>query len=484
MESLEFRRLSLRDILHVIFKRKNQIVLFFVVVVCTVVIGTFIAEPTYEARAQVLVKVGRENLYVPPSGGKDPIISFNRDEQINSEIELLKSRALVEQVVGSLGSENIYKEADHAGAVLKLQKKLLIGRIEKSNVITISFKHKDPQMAAQIVDTLTNAFLEQHLLVHKNPQSYNFFEEQSQILKNKLKQSEETLKVFKKQHSVTALGEEQRLLLKQIADLRSELNQTINQEAETKSRINQIRWQLDRTPETIPQGEEVDHNPTVLISNLEAKLVELQIKQKELLTKYTPQSRLVQNVEEEINMVREKLAEQETKRYGKSSTGLNTTHQRLKEELFRNQAEREALAAKKETQKAQLTNFQEKLEHFSQIEVELNRLQQAIDVDRQNYRLYLSKFEEARISEAMDNKKITNVSVIEPAHKPLEPVSPKVSLNIVIGLFLGGFGGLGLAFFVEYLDDSLEKPEDVERALRLPVLASIPEGAARLKVNG
>jgi capsular polysaccharide biosynthesis protein len=45
----------------------------------------------------------------------------------------------------------------------------------------------------------------------------------------------------------------------------------------------------------------------------------------------------------------------------------------------------------------------------------------------------------------------------------------------LIGIFLGGFGGLGLAFFVEHMDDSLEKPEDVEKVLQLPVLASIPE---------
>ena len=476
MESLEFRQSSLRDFLHVIFKRKNQILLFFVVTVCTVVIGTLVVKPTYEAKAQVLVKIGRENLYAPPSEGKSTFISFNNEDQINSEIELLKSRSLVDKVVETLGSNTIYKDLDYKDVVLNFQNALWVGGIKKSNVIAISFKHQDPQMAARIVNTLTNAFLDQHLLVHKNPQSYDFFEEQSQTLKNKLEQSEETLKVFKKQHNVTVLGEEQTLLLKQIADLRSELNRTINQEAETNSRINQIRWQLDRTPENIAQGEVVDHNP-ILISNLEAKLVELQIKEKELLTRYTSQSRLIQNVKEEINMVRAKLTEQETKRYGKSSSGPNTTHQRLNEELFRNQAEREALAAKKETQKAQLTNFQEKLDQFNRIEVELNQLQQTVDVNRQNYRLYLSKFEEARISDAMDTKKITNVSLIGPAYTPLKPISPKVLLNIVLAIFLGGFGGLGLAFFIEYLDDSLEKPEDVEKALQLPVLASIPEGA-------
>ena len=75
----------------------------------------------------------------------------------------------------------------------------------------------------------------------------------------------------------------------------------------------------------------------------------------------------------------------------------------------------------------------------------------------------------------MDNSKMANVTLMQPALTPLEPVSPKVSLNIVLSLFLGGFGGLGLAFFSDYMDDTLEKPEDVENVLQLPLLASIPD---------
>jgi uncharacterized protein involved in exopolysaccharide biosynthesis len=147
----------------------------------------------------------------------------------------------------------------------------------------------------------------------------------------------------------------------------------------------------------------------------------------------------------------------------------------LQEELFRNEAELKAIRAKKKTQNTHLSAYQKKLEKLNRIEVELNQLKRQVDVDRQNYRLYLSKFEESRISDAMDTEKIANLSVIQPAQVPLKPVSPKVLLNILLGIFLGGFGGLGLAFFSEYLDDSLEKPEDVENYLEVPVLASIPE---------
>ena len=89
----EISRTSLRDFLQVVFKRKAQIVLFFVVTVCTVAIGTFVTKPTYEAKAHILVKVGRESMYVPATGSSSPVISINREEQISPKLKLEVSEA-------------------------------------------------------------------------------------------------------------------------------------------------------------------------------------------------------------------------------------------------------------------------------------------------------------------------------------------------------------------------------------------------------
>jgi uncharacterized protein involved in exopolysaccharide biosynthesis len=112
MGAPEITNTSLRDFLHIVFKRKMQILLFFFATVCTVAIGTVLIKPTYEATSQILIKVGRENIFVPTvpaSGNINPVFSFNREEQINSEIEILKGQFLVEKVVSSLGPTRIYK---------------------------------------------------------------------------------------------------------------------------------------------------------------------------------------------------------------------------------------------------------------------------------------------------------------------------------------------------------------------------------------
>lgn len=398
---------SLRDFFYVLFKRKNSILLFFAVTVCIVAVASVVATPTYEATAQILVKVGMEAVYTPtlPTRDTEQIVRVDRQQQINSEIEILKSRFLAQKVVESLRPEVIYKDLDNSGggflsnlfrateadqsptqsngdnieqAVTNLQKNTTIGAVKSSDVINVSFRHTDPQVGAKVVNTLVGLYLDRRLHVHKNPDSYTFLRDQSHILENELKRSAESLNNFKKEHDITSLQEERTVLLKQQADFRT-------------------------------------------------KVVELELKERELLTKYTDQSRLVQGVRDEIGLVRNKLVELERRQ-----TQLN------------------------------------------QNEREFNRLQQEVEVDRENYRLYLTKFKESRILSSMDPGKISNVSVIEPAQAPLKPVSPNIFLNMILAVLLGGVGAFGWAFFSEYMADNLEGAEDVEEHLRLPVLASIP----------
>ena len=164
---------SLRDILNVVFKRKAQILVVFVTVVSAVSFWTLLAIPAYEATAQLLVKMGRESIFIPATGNMNPVINNDREERINSEIEILKSQALAEKVVAALGPTVIYENLkdDNPGildrlipdadahispaeiaalkfekAVANLNKALQVQAIKDSNVIQINFKHENPYM--------------------------------------------------------------------------------------------------------------------------------------------------------------------------------------------------------------------------------------------------------------------------------------------------------------------------------------------------
>ena len=490
MDTPEENGTSLRDFLNVIFKRKAEIFYFFLVTVITVTAGTLLVTPTYEATSQILIKLGRENFYMPTVAAGGPVINQSPEEQVNSEIEILKSQYLARKVVKFFGPTTIYKNIKDSGgffgfgtkapqrlfekAVEKFRKDLYVEGIKKSNVIQASLKNTDPEMAARVLNTLVDLFLDRHLEIHNTMKSNTFLKGETEALKEKSLQSEISLTAFKKKHNVRSLEIERKIQLQEEADLKERLNDTLSRIAETENRLDQLRQQLAATPKTSPQGEETENSPYVL-NTLQGHLVELELKEKELSGKYTDQSRLVRNVREEIQIVRNKLTEQEGKRYGKMSSGPNSTYRNLQEALFRNQAELKALSAKRDIEESQFAEYGKKLDELNRIEAELSNHKEQMEMNRRNYRLYLTKYEESRISDAMDAKKIVNVVQIEPAIPPLKPVSPKVLLNLALGFLLGAFGGLGLAFFLEYLDNSIQKPEDVERVMELPVLASIPE---------
>jgi capsular polysaccharide biosynthesis protein len=100
------------------------------------------------------------------------------------------------------------------------------------------------------------------------------------------------------------------------------------------------------------------------------------------------------------------------------------------------------------------------------------------------YRKYSDNQEQARIDQALEQNKISNISVVQPAIASTEPVKPRKSLNLALGFFLGIFGALGLAFFCEYLDHSIKNPSDVEEKLKLPVLTSISFSKGEKNGNG
>lgn len=459
---------SLRDFLYVVFKHKTKILTMFLATVITVAVGSFIMKPTYEASSKILIKFGRENIYIPPTTpDSSPIVSFdNRQEEINSEIEILNSRNLIEKTIRTLGVENIYPKLlkESKGhkkgeltpfdkAVLMVQKKLNMEGVKKSDVINVKFQHHEPHMAANVVNTLVNFYLDHHLNVHKNPGGYRFFKEQVTVAENRLKRSEQALESFKDRYRISSLDRQKTLILEQVSELQAAFKKTQRQIHETQSMINEIKRQLAGNPQEITIGMEMDRNPEV-IASLREKLIELQSIEQQLLTKYREQSRKVQNKRMEIGKVKKVLAKEELKIY---------------------QADLKALRIREASQRAHLAEYQKELNKLNDLEMELRRLKRQCDIDEKNYQLCLTKLEESRISDNMDMEKIANVSVIQPALVPLKPVKPKKLLNIILATILGTVGSLGLAFFSEFMDHSFTTATDFEEKLGMPLLASIPE---------
>ena len=266
------RGYSLRDFLHVLFQRKWLVVLFFASTTLTVTAVTLLyTKSVYQATAQILVSPGREHiadLTLPTAGAIPPRLSYNAEEQIARTIETVTGRFLAEHVVQSIGPTILYKNLPDDPlssltalwrdppdkpvllemAISKFLENVSAESVGKSSLINLSFKHEDPVMASKVVNLLGEMYLERHLGIQKNPRTDVFFEEQIQIRKKSLKESEERLEAFKQNNNIArAVKDEQDVALAREVTLRTALNETRSRQAEVESRMQQLRYQLANT---------------------------------------------------------------------------------------------------------------------------------------------------------------------------------------------------------------------------------------------
>jgi polysaccharide biosynthesis protein PslE len=484
----------LRDFLHVLFKRKGLIILFFLSTAATVVLATFLlGKPMYRATTQLLVSPGREQIAEvnPARPGAGSFSNSMMEEQIARSIELLTGRSLAERVVETVAPEVLYpklrKQIESSigqwispkevtddvlfkVAVAKFMENVAAEGTGKSALINLTFKHDAPEMAAQVSNLLASLYVERHLGVLKNPKTDAFFQEQFQDIKGKLRDSEDKLEVFKRQYAiVTSVKEEQDLTLKQALTTKTSLNDTRSQQAEVVSRIAQLRQQLANTAV----------NPSTT-SILRDKLTNLELQENELALRFKAENPTLRNLREEIRLVREKVAQQEnSKSYGNTATATGSLYAQLQQDLLRNETEQKALRAREDAHSAKLAEFQNRLATLEKAASEFERLAQSRQLNDQNNRLYQTKFEEMRITNAMDVQKLANVRVVEPARIPTEPIDSKNALKIIAGLLFGLLGGIALALLTNLFSGKLETIEDIERHLNLPVLVSVPEFPGR-----
>jgi len=469
---------SLRDFLTVLFKHKVMIVTVFLATVITVSVGTFLLPPTYEAKSSLLIKVGREYIYRPEVGDKSPVVSVNHEEALNSEINILSSRDLIEKVITTLKIDRIYPELIKSppskmtpldAATIKFVKKLSVESIKKSNVLDVTFQHQDPKVAADAVNLLIELYKVKHLQVFSGPDS-SFLDKQLGAYDQRLKKSANELEAFKQKNQVFSLEEQRSLLLKQRSDLDSSLKNSLNTLEELQKRLISLKSQkqvvaADSSLYTTSERDKI-------IVEAKSKLLSLQLEEQELLKKYKEGNRLVQHVRNEIQMVNGFLSEQEATISGKVKTG-NVVYQEVAKDLVKTEADLNAQRAKAATLKHQVGQLDGELRSLDHREKKMQELKRNSAIMEKNYQLYSEKTEEARISDDMNRSKLANVSIIQVAAVPAKPVKPKKLLNIALGFVLGALSSLGFAFLSEYISQVISTPESAEKRLGLPVLATI-----------
>jgi uncharacterized protein involved in exopolysaccharide biosynthesis len=482
-ERHEASAVSLRDVVAPLFRHRRLVALSFLGIFLGSLVAAFLLPKQYQAEMKILVK--RERVDPVLTSDKTTVIephSAVSEEQVQSEVELLRSRDLLENVAKACGLASAGHARDMreqsvilARAVRNLEKKLQVEPLKKTNLINVSYQSQDPELAAQVLNTLSSLYLEKHLEVHRLPGAFDFFQKQTERYRNELTANEAHLVRFNSDTGLVSPDLEKEIALRKQSEFDAALRETRADIAETSQRISALEAQMGTTSPRITTQERIADNP-VLLQQMKSTLLTLQLKHTELLSKFAPEYPPVQEVDKQIAQTQAAIAAAEQSPVHEQTTDRDPTYSWLREELAKNRTQLIALRARAEALAPVVQTYQVKTRGLDEKGATQEDLVRTAKAAEQNYLLYLQKQEEARISDALDRNRIVNVAIAEAATVPALPTHSTL-FTLLLGGLLASCLSLASAYIADYIDPSFRTPQELYNTLDVPVLAAVPREA-------
>jgi uncharacterized protein involved in exopolysaccharide biosynthesis len=467
-----------RDLAATLFRRPRLVAASFgFVLVATMLFVVFSAR--YESHFKVLLRRGRFDPVVSPQ--PDSAMDFNRpditEEELNSEVELLRDADLLKQVVRMAGlvpadTPDLERPAEIELAVRKLARHLDVEALKKSNLIQVSYKDTNAERAARILSALSTLYVRRHTSLQRPPGEIQFFEQKTAEYEKRLHQSEAELVRFTRARGVVSAALERDIALQKIGEADAAYRQIDQDRVETERRISSLREQLKSFPSRSVTLKRWADNPAVL-EKMKTHLLELQLKRTELLSRFEPSYRLVQEVEQEIAETRASIAAEALTPVRDETTDKDPNYEWARMEMEKAQVQWDGLRARQSDSSTQVASLRTFAQQMQSDWVDQQDLMRAAKAEEDNYLLYLRKREEARIGDALDEHRILNVAIVEP------PAAPALPTHSVLLYFLLAFGlamafSVGVGFTTEYFDPTIRTPDEAYGLLEVPVLAWLP----------
>ena len=485
--------LTVRDAASVWFRHKLLMAVTFLTIAVGTATWTLMAPNEYESRMKILVKNLRTDVPITPErtngaygATSDKDVS---ETQINSEIELLTSKDLLNQVVSDCGlnkpslpsllqrlrvKETPQNEAGRVEqASERLAKDLVVNPVKKANIIEITYSSSSPKTAAEVLRRLGDLYLDKRMKLNRPAGTYEFFKAQAEASEQQLRESEKQLSTFQQTMSVVSPGQQKDLTVLKMTDLKGKLLETDAYLKEVNERIARLEQQM-RTlqPRIVTQSRALPNQYSA--ERLNTMMVELQNKRTELLTKFKPSDRLVREVDQQIQTTRAALEKATTQTATEQATDLNPLRQTLDAELARARVDQAGAASRHASLTGQVKEYESQLSQLEGMTAKYQDLTRQVKEAEDNYQLYQKKQEEARITFELDQNKITNVSLAEAPVQSQLPTKPNRPLNLLLGILLGALLSVGSAVAAEFFRESVQTPRELEGLTGMPVLATVP----------
>jgi capsular exopolysaccharide synthesis family protein len=421
--------------------------------------------PVYQARAVIEWQGLNENFLNMQAVNLVPDSGASPEYDIQTQIHILQSGALIERVVSKLGLSQrplvtpqdrlsawrrILGFAPPAGAAAAGRSLSVRGQ-PNTRLILVACDSTDPRLAADFVTTLLSEYVEQNLESRwkTNEKTGEWLARQMEDVKIKLEQSDDALQSYARATGLVFTSEDKDSVAEQrLRELEEELSKA---QADRVARQSRYETALRAAPESLP--EVVDDGS---LQEYQSKLAELRRQLAELTSSFTSQHPKVKKVEAQIAALDAALEKERG----------NIVH-RIRNDFEAAQRREQLLSADYDAQARLVSEQADKVTHY-------NILKREVDTNRQLYDAMLQRVKEAGVASAL---RASNIRVVDPAKPPERPYKPDVPANSVFGMLTGFLAGAAFVVMRERADRSLRAPGDAEACLGVSELGVVPSGA-------
>ncbi len=463
---LKQREINLLEYWRIVKKRRWMIAAFALVVLASAAFKTFTMTPIYTAKGTLLIEK-EANILTFQEIFK---IESYQDDYYQTQYKLLQSYPLAERTVEKLGLAE--KKARELNARPKnkngrpvdpknprfkqrlaesMMRAIKVSPIRLTRLVDVAYSDPDPDAAADTVNALFNAFVDLTIETKyaTTEQASEFLASQIKSIKNEIEISQQQLQNYGAEKNIVALSDKETTTIEKLAALNNALTEATIDRVKKETYYNEVKnLSPDYFPETV--GNQ-------LIQRLRETYVTLSRDYQKKAETYKPDYPEMVRLKSELDTTRGAL-ETETQRFIKGTYS-------------------DYLAALKREQSLTAVFNKQKQEalQLNSNAIAYNSLKNEIDNRRNLLESLMTRQSETDVSARLKGLRTSNVRIVDPARVPVAPSSPKKLRNLLLALFLGLFGGIGLAFLMEYLDNSVKTSEDIERYAKLPTLGIVSE---------
>ncbi len=513
------------EILGAVWRQRLKAILTFALVLAATGAALVKAPRTYRSEAQIFVRLGRETVSLDPTATTGQTISVyeSRESEVNSIREMLHSRVLLERTVDALGPQAILgapetqserhdssyslasleslaaraksnlstmlgseKLSPRDAAIRQLENAVDIWGGRKSSVLGVSIKSRSPLEAQRILEAFLQAYQEMHVQANRTPGTLAFFEEQTDLLKTRLEEATQNLQTAKDEYGLASIEGERRNLEGQISAIDESRLIAQREHSSAEASIASLRALAEQAPQRVI-SEETEGLASAAADAMRNRFFELEIRERELLSKFTEEHPDVIATREQLREAEKILAEQPTERQEQKTT-LNPAYQEIQLALTREQVRAASAQAQIDALRLQRESLLHKLQELNAAEVRLTALERQVQLCEADYRKYALNCEQARIDQALEEQSISNINVIQPPSFEPKPVSPKRTILAGAGLLCALMSSVGVAWMSQRFARPRSAPIDEIYAVELepqpeytplrPTVQVVSQGAA------